>query len=394
LAEGMIPRVLSELAAKLKRIRFVYALAWRIKTAVALLAWNFRALTRVVTPGPASDRRRLLIIYDFSSQSFSIGDILVIQEASLVLRQLAGLDRVDLAFVYDPAAPVVPHPAFSQINPENFLWHLSTILQAAQVNPHLGSLFLFDSHRRLEEFAAGNLPSYEVWPPLPQYVSREYLYYRVFNEVLFDYFQKEKTLPRLESRGPARAWAKAFIERHVAGDVAVTVQLRKNPANSARDSDYASWTSFFASCKGRYPAKFLIICAQDEIDSRLRECSNVVVVKEHCTNVEQDLALIEASAMHMGASSGPGTMAIFGAKPYCLFNTDLLVDRYKGSVREGNRVMLFFGKPAQSFLFGQETSELIASEFERMWKAIENSSSGNRPGSAAAYPGTSASFRG
>jgi hypothetical protein len=325
-----------------------------------------------------------LVIYDFSSQSFSIGDILVIQEASLVLRQLAGLERVDLAFVYDPASPVVPHPAFSQIDSENFLWHLSTILQAAQVNPYLGSLFLFDSHHRLEEFVSGILPTCEVWPPFPQYVSREYLYYRVFNEVLFDYFQKQKTLPRLESRAPARAWAKAFMEQHVATDVAVTVQLRRNSANPARDSDYASWISFFELCKGRYPAKFLIICAQHETDPRLRQCSNVVVAKDHCTNVEQDLALIEASAIHMGASSGPSTIAMFSGKPYCLFNTDLLVDRYKGSVREGDRVTLFFSEPTQSFLFGRETPDLIAAEFERMWKAVERPRSHDRPGSMTA----------
>jgi hypothetical protein len=382
--EDMSAEEPAKLIVRLKRNRLVHALGRRVKTVAALLSWNLRALSSLVVAGGSSGRRRLLVIYDFSSQSFSIGDILVIQEASLVLRQLAGLDRVDLAFVYDPASPVVPHPAFSQIDSENFLWHLSTILQAAQVNPYLGSLFLFDSHRRLEEFVSGILPTCEVWPPFPQYVSREYLYYRVFNEVLFDYFQKQKTLPRLESRAPARAWAKGFMEQHVATDVAVTVQLRRNSANPARDSDYASWISFFEFSKGRYPVRFLIICARHEIDPRLRQCSNVVVAKDHCTNVEQDLALIEASAIHMGASSGPGTIAMFSGKPYCLFNTDLLVDRYKGSVREGDRVILFFSEPTQSFLFGRETPDLIAAEFERMWKVVERPRSHDRPGSMTA----------
>jgi hypothetical protein len=374
----------TKLIGRLKRNRLVHALWRQVKAVVALVRWNLRAVSGLVKAAEFAGSRRLLVIYDFASQPFSIGDVLVIQEASLVLRQTAGLDRVDLAFVYDPASPVVPDPAFSQIDPENFLWHLPTVLQAAQVNPHLGSLFLFDSRRRLEEFASGNLHIYDVWPPLPQYASREYLYYRVFNEILFDYFQKEKTLPRLESRAPARTWAKAFLERYVGSDVAVTVQLRKNPANPARDSDYGSWISFFESCRGRYPVKFLIICAQQEVDPGLRQCSNIVIAKDHCTSVEQDLALIDAAAMHMGASSGPSMIAIFSGKPYCLFNTDLLVDWYKGSVREGNRVTLFLGNSTQSLLFGPENRDLIAFEFERMWKTIKRSHSNDHPGSITA----------
>jgi hypothetical protein len=66
-------------------------------------------------------------------------------------------------------------------------------------------------------------------------------------------------------------------------------------------------------------------------------------------------------------------MAIFSRKPYCLFNTDLLVDWYKGSIREGHRVTLFFGNSTQSLLFGRETRDSIVSEFERMWKGMGHS---------------------
>jgi hypothetical protein len=380
----MSAQVPTDLIGRLKRNHLVRTLGRRVKTAAALLRWHFRAFSDLVATDALSGRRRLLVIYDFSSQPFSIGDILVIQEASLVLRQVAGVDRVDLALVYDPASPVVPDPAFSEIGSENFLWHLSTVLQAAQVNPHLGSLFLFDSHRRLEEFASGNLDIYDVWPPLLQYANREYLYYRVFNEVLFDYFQREKALPQLKLRSPARAWSRAFIERHVGSDVPVTVQIRRNPANPERDTHSDSWISFFQFSLGRYPVKFLIICAQHEVDARLRQCPNVIVAKDHCTNVEQDLALVDAAAIHMGASSGPGVIAIFNDKPYCQFNTNLQLDRYKGSILEGNRGRLFFSKSTQSFLFGRETPDLIAEEFERMWKVIEPSHSGDRPRSTRA----------
>ncbi len=355
-----------------KRNPLIREVGRRVKTGAALLGWNLRAFSDLATAKGLSGKQRLLMIYDFSSQPFSIGDILVIQEASLVLRQVHGLDRVDFAFVYSPASPVVLDPTLAHYTPENFLSHLPHVLQAAQVNPYLGSVFLYDSHRRLEEFVASNLHTYEIWPHLPQYAYREYLYYRVFNEVLFQYFEKERTLPHLEPRAPARTWAKAFLERHGGGDVPVTVQLRRNPYNSARDMDNDSWMAFFQFCQGRYPAKFLVICARDEVDARLRQCSNVVIAKDHCTSVEQDLALVDAAAIHMGATSGPGVMAIFSAKPYCLFKSDLRLDRYKGIIREGNRHALFFAGPAQSFLFDRETPDLLAAEFERMWKSIEN----------------------
>lgn len=353
--------------------------------AAGLVRWNFRAFSGLATASNSADERRLLVIYDFASQPFSIGDILVIQQASLVVRQAAGIDRVDLAFVYDPASPVISDPAFAHINPENFLWHLPTVLQAAQVNPYLGSVFLFDSHRRLDEFASGNLHRYDIWPPLSQYASREYLYYSVMSELLFDHFNSEQSLPRLESRGPAKNWAKTFLKRVAGSDIVVTVQLRKNPVNPERDSDYASWISFFNSCQGRYPAKFVVICSQQEVDPELRQCSNVIVAKDHWTSVEQDLALINAAAMHMGASSGPGMLAIFSDKPYCLFNTDVQVHRYRGSTQDGNRVTLYFGSPTQSLLFGAETADVIAFEFERMWKSIARSHADDDPGKIKAW---------
>jgi hypothetical protein len=93
----------------------------------------------------------------------------------------------------------------------------------------------------------------------------------------------------------------------------------------------------------------------------------------------------------MGASSGPGVVAIFSGKPYCQFNTDLQLDLYKGSIRQGNRGRLFFGNATQSLLFGRETPDLIAEEFERMWNAIENPTSRDRPSpqSSLGFLGTS-----
>src|SRR5262245_34909671 len=86
--------------AAMRRYRPIHALGRRVKAGFALLRWNLRSLWRLGgARGPAD--RRLLLIYDFSSQPFSIDDILVMHQASLVLRAAGGLDRVDMALVYD-----------------------------------------------------------------------------------------------------------------------------------------------------------------------------------------------------------------------------------------------------------------------------------------------------
>jgi len=72
----------TKLIGRLKRNRHVHALWRRVKTVAALLRWNLRVFSGLVTTGGFAGKRRLLVIYDFVSQPFSIGDVLVIQEAS------------------------------------------------------------------------------------------------------------------------------------------------------------------------------------------------------------------------------------------------------------------------------------------------------------------------
>src|SRR5580765_2918859 len=57
-----------------------------IRRVVRFLTWIFPSLGRLLLTVPSSDRR-LLLIYDTSSQPFNIGDILILQEGSLVLRE-------------------------------------------------------------------------------------------------------------------------------------------------------------------------------------------------------------------------------------------------------------------------------------------------------------------
>ncbi len=348
----------------------IQAIRKTIRRTIGLIRWLV-ASANPIAQHTSENQRRLLIIYDYSSQPFSVGDVLIFQEASLVLRENLDLGKVDFALVYDPLKPVVPDPAFAKIDNESFLFHLSAFLPAAQVNRYLGSLFLFDSRRQLESYIADNRLQYHVWPGVVQYAAREYLYYYCFNELFPDYFRRNGSLPALKSRPAATTWAEAFIERHASHCTSVTVQLRRNAANPVRDSDYAAWLTFFTHCAAHYPAKFILLCSHAEVDPRFRDLPNIVIAKDLGTTLEQDLALIETASMHMGASSGPATIAQFNSKPYCLFNS-AMADRFvHGFHVDGNRGRFSFSAPLQTWINGRETPELLLLEFERMWAAVK-----------------------
>ena len=346
-----------------------------IRRVVRFLTWIFPSLGRLLLTVPSSDRR-LLLIYDTSSQPFNIGDILILQEGSLVLREKYRIDMVDFALVFDPKDPAPSDPAFSSITETNALYHLASILPVAQVNQHLGSLFLFNSHRSLQRFIADSADVYHVWPSAWKFGSREYLYYEVFNDLLYNHYKEHGSIPRLDCRQFLADWAHAFYKKHVSPQVPVTVNVRNNKAFHAhRNLRLECWLEFFRHCEARYPAKFIVLCARSEIDERLRQCPNVIIAKDHETSIEQDLALIHASAIHMGAGSGPASMAWFGDKPYLMVNTvygpQYFAHPEMIRQEEENVQRFWFAGPLQRITGGPETTELLVREFTRMWAAVD-----------------------
>ena len=346
-----------------------------VRRGARFLAWIFPALRSLLLPSPANERR-LLAIYDLSCQPFSVGDILVFQEASLVLRERQNVDMVDFAMVYDPKRPASPDPAFASITESNALFSLASILPVAQVNQRLGSLFAFNSHRHIESFIADNADRYDVWPSGWKYATREYLLKAVFEDLLYKHYKAHGSIPHLSCRPLLQDWASAFYQEHVYPRVPVSVNIRNNQAfQMHRNVHLESWLEFFDHCEARYPAKFVIICARTEVDDRLRRCANVIIAKDYQTGIEQDLALIQGSAAHLGVDSGPACMAIFSDKPYLAVNTAMKPGYFSNPEifqHDNDGLWKFaFAGPLQRFAAGAETAELLIREFARMWAAVD-----------------------
>jgi hypothetical protein len=338
---------------------------------LGFMSWMVPAAKKLLLNGNGQPRR-LLAVYDLTSQPFSIGDILTIQEATLVIREQEQLDQVDFAILYDPSCSVCVDPAFASITPENIHSHLASILPAAQVNPHHGSLFIFNSSEQLHRFVAMHGSEYHVWPTAWKFGTRKYNYYYVLNELLHDYYLTHGAIPHLSCRPSALRWAKEFFERHVHAQVAVTVQLRKNKnICPSRNTDIDDWLRFFAYCEDHYPIQFVVVCALSEVDDRLRECRNVTVAKDHGTNIEEDLALIQSAAIHMGAVSGPGQLAIFNAKPYLLISPSIHLNGHDDVICHDDYCQFTFATPFQRFIEPTATLDVLIAEFDRMWATVD-----------------------
>jgi hypothetical protein len=245
-------------------------------------------------------------------------------------------------------------------------------LPAAQVNQHLGSYFVFNSHQQLQRFIADNNDLYYVWPSAWQFATREYLYYEVFNNLLYNYYKKNKTIPQLSCHPLFIEWARGFFRQHVFPDVPVSVHIRNNNIfDQHRNTKIEEWLKFFQYCDGKYPVKFVVVCALSEIDDRFRHCKNVLLAKDFHTGLEQDLSLIQTAIFHMGASSGVEVMAVFNSKPYLSTNTGLIPDRYEDMIHEECFLRFSFAGPLQRFTLGSETTEQLITEFARMWDAVD-----------------------
>jgi hypothetical protein len=311
------------------------------------------------------------MIYDLSVQPFSIGDILVFQEASLILREQCDVTFVDFALMYDAERPATD-PVFSSITADNIMYHVTSLLPVTQVNQYLGSLFVFNCQAQLERFISDNSDVYHVWPDIQTLRERKYLYYDILNNIIHEYHQKNLTIPHLSCRAFLLDWAKSFYAQNVYPSVPITVQIRNNKLISPeRNLRLDCWLEFFRYCEDQYPVKFVIVCALREIDERMRDFSNVIIAKDFGTSVEQDLALIQTAAIHMGAASGPGTIAIFNTRPYLLVNTNAIVDLYHCLEADGDSLRFSFGTQWQTLTRKPETAELLITEFERIWAAID-----------------------
>lgn len=329
-----------------------------IRRGARFIAWNISTSFSLIV-GKVTSKKRLLLIYDTSSQPLSIGDIIIFQAASLALRSKHQCTSVDFVLLYDPLNPISSDKTYSEINGENVFYYLSSVLPISQINQFLGSVMVLNSKDLLSKFIVDNSEDYEVWPPSWRFASRDYLYYEIFDKVIYKFYEETGQRIKLICRPFLIQWAQDYFFKNITPKIPVTINIRNNPAyQQHRNANLDAWYQFFLYCETAYPVKFIIICSQSEIDERFRNLSNVIYSKDIGAGIEQELALIQCSALHMGVGSGPISMAWFGDKPYLMVNT-----KYPTGYFKNEDMLVSIGKGLSRFCFADEFQR-ISSEAE------------------------------
>ncbi len=322
---------------------------------------------------PRGKPQRVLAVIDYSVQPYSIGDFLVYIIGSMVAAIQSGATKIDFCFISDPSRPPLDPIMSKLVTEDNHYFHLMTFLPVVQLNPMLGSVFVFDSIDSYNNFISKYQEEYHLWPSSEQLKAGKYMYYDILKMVA-DHFIKFSSIPKISFNNNLKLWANNFFKINTIGTIPVTVNIRNNQYFHAhRNSNVEAWKEFFMTCSKKYKAKFIITCAASEIDERLRSVDNVVFSKDFNTNLMQDLALINFSAFHIGSASGPAILPVFDSRPYYIFNCDALphLNLYQGSLEhaEENDLRFSFARELQSIGVSEETSASILKEFEKIWSS-------------------------
>jgi hypothetical protein len=306
--------------------------------------------------------KRILAIWDFQDVCYSIGELLYLQEITLVLQWIHQVNKTDIAFVCDPnPGPNCRHDMNSYI-----LHHsLISLFPVAQMNPNLGSFYLFDSYAQLEKHIGDNAELYCcIWPSYTEYVNQERAYAHIFNFIQ-QFYIEHHFIPHLSCRPAMIDWAYAFYRENVYPSIPVVVQARNNPIDRERNIKIEQWLDFFQYFEKRLPVKFVVLCAQDEVDDRMRRYSNVLIAKDYHTNIVEELALIQSSAMYMGVPCGPSVMAIFSNLSYIIVNMKVIHDK----VVRGTQYI--FANDMQKIIWEPETTTMLIEEFVAIFNRID-----------------------
>ena len=327
-------------------------------------AWIYPSFKFLIRSNSSPDKR-ILAIWDLQAVPYSIGDLINLNQAMLCLSDVENVEKIDICFVCDPKRPA-RYPDHAQvIDTNNYQHHLNALIPVVQVNQKFGSFFLIDSYTDLEHFIEDNFERYIIWPDGEKYCAKEG-YCNNFDYIMW-FFKKYNYIPYLSCNEYSVQWACNFFKKYSHPSIPIIIHIRNNPSWSIdRNSRVEAWLELINYCNNRYPVKFFLIGLKNEIDERFRKFSNVFVIKDFHTTVEEDLALIQVSPLYLGIPSGMAQMAIFSDKPYLLVN-----------FRPSNEKTISWGAQIpishenQKVIWKPETGEMLIEEFIKLYDSID-----------------------
>lgn len=324
-------------------------------------------------------KRRILGIWDFKALPWSVGDPLAFIETLSVLKVQYDAEEVDVCIVYDRDSPAGNRGRMNSSNAVNNITcsnaqdYMLEFLPLFSTSPYLGSVYQFNSRKEFYYFLKNNLQRYNIFPSLVKHLSETYNFYcrtPVLKEII-EFYNDNGYIPHLRVGSRDRSWAKWFYVKHLPeNSLPVSLSLKRTGHAVDRNIEPVVWLSFIDKCRLDFPeVVFVIVGLREEAFEGLRNRPNVIIAKDFGTSLIEDLALIRASLLYMGTSSGVNLIAWFSSLPYLVFQMPAdNLHRHGLKTEEG---FPFLNNKQKNFITTEITAELLFDEFRKLYLELD-----------------------
>jgi len=313
---------------------------------------------------------------------------------SCVRTILAGKKGLDVCFLADPDRPSPPYQKHF-IDKSNYRSFLAEWLPVFYLNPMLTTLRVYEDrtdyevHGILKELIlnAGSLNLPDYLTELSESADADLGSYALVNDFhsRFGYIPRpvvperyrEQIRARLKPAFPSKS---VFVAVHLRPRAQEDGTWRPDGPERDRDARIDIWAEFFSWAEREHPeVMFVAVGRAIEWSEALCDRSNLVLLRSLGYGLMEELALIQEADVFMGSNSGPAVVAIFGVKPYWVFEISKPSFSYsarKWGIPIGSSRLPFAGEHQRIF-WGPVSTTQLAECLESACCAARRSSEGS-----------------
>ncbi len=292
--------------------------------------------------------KNIIGLWDIAEADASLGSFLIFQEELLLHRELLNIDTVEILFYLKRDLPEPPYlTTLARFNP--FLkstYFVNDAISRATTSDDMETTFYWptpDMHQHYS-YSGSTLTVQKLWHQVGQLIS-------------------------LRSPTSIHKQAQLWINKYVGRHIPIVVHLKNSSLSTQSNANQDAWIELFRYCEGKeLPVRFVLI-GKDAYDTRLLNCSNVVLTQTNGGCIELDLSLIPMSLFFMGMASGPCNMALFSGTPYLIWKHPDHHTQEMDRELQGHSEFLFANR-YQKFMREWDTADRLIHEFTALYTRL------------------------
>jgi hypothetical protein len=256
-------------------------------------------------------RNQLVGLYDITRTGGALGQLLMLLEELAILREENNLPNAEVFIINDIRQMDGPFGGNHLSDSNQNIEKLRLVTKAI-----VGISDCIDLSLLSSTDVSGLLQDKVLWPHPRDILNGRHNY----DSTLFiqKHYKKNGRIPRLSVKDELLGRAVDLIRDKSKKALSVAVHLKSNPKLVGQsNANLAAWRSLFIFGQS-FPAHFFLV-GDEQTNADFRDLPNVSIAYDANFTLDGYLALIQACELFMGMMSGPGNMALFGAKPYVIF---------------------------------------------------------------------------